>query len=67
MLLHRFIGSIEVVRKNKSDVYSGLFQELCKDGLIKGAMIRGLDQKALRRDLHEMFPLQTEDHGRTVH
>jgi hypothetical protein len=50
-----FIGSIEAVCKNGSDVYSKLFRELCKDAFIKEAMIRGLNQRALRCDLLELY------------
>ena len=67
LLLHLFIGCIHVVSGKKGNVYSRLFRELRKDGAVREAMTRGLDQKGLKAALYGDCPLDMDVGRRSVH
>jgi hypothetical protein len=68
MLLDRFIGCVNVVTgKKKTGVLSRIFRDLTRDGYIREAMIRSLDQKALKVDPYRAFPIDRADGNHFLH
>lgn len=51
LLLDRLIGCVNVVTGKKTGVLSRIFRDLTGDGYLREAMIRSLDQKALKVDV----------------
>jgi hypothetical protein len=67
LLLQRFIAGINTVSGKKGDIYSRLLRQLRKDGIVRGAMVDGLDQKGLRAALYGDVPFDKDIRSHSVH
>jgi hypothetical protein len=57
LLLNNFICCIDRVCRKRSNIYDRVFRQLCKDkGLVRRALIDGLDQRSLKRSVYGPFP-----------
>ncbi len=67
MLLDRLVGCVNVVTGKKTGVLSRIFRDLTGDGYLREAMIRSLDQKALKADVYRAFPIDRTDGNHSLH
>jgi hypothetical protein len=67
LLLDRFVRLLDLARKTEQDIYLAIFHKLERDGLVREAMLHGLDQKGLKLALYGDIPLSVHGSGYSVH
>ncbi|MBR1281313.1 hypothetical protein JQ597_04590 [Bradyrhizobium sp. AUGA SZCCT0177] len=67
LLLDRLIRLLDLAREAEQDIYLAIFLKLERDGLVREAMLHGLDQKGLKLALYGHTPLNVDGSGFSVH